>query len=1039
MFRKAPKNRRAQRKLFVEALEGRRVLATAPAVSDLNDDGRVNASDLAVLRTAFNAQVGIDTNPTRVGLQGYHEGLDLNFDGTIISTLDYQAVYDNWGRTGIPRSPTSVAGRVFDNFGNPLQGVRVSIDGLPAARTAISDVDGNFLITQIPVGSNGFQMITFDGSQAIDPTPGSGSGDFPTIPHKPIFINGGTQVRFRDMSLPELDYFGAVDLSDSAVTNPDGTTTVTLEEPITVDNSGVAITIPTGSVITFPAGSDPLLSITRVDPARVPIPMPPGLSSTLFITYQPGGTIIENPDPNARIITTYDNFDRYDASHDANATQPGIQLSPGLAGVTAGVFSQVGTTELLDVDGDEDPFDPDDLLVATVPMPFEFAWYHVDIRQNPCARTTVTGVVRDFATGLEIADAIASVPGVGPVPTDSAGRFRIFNVPAGPNGPRCTSDPFNIRASAGKDSDVPPNGLQSDEVGLSGIVAGVPGGITDVGVIFLGEPGGAINGAVTRLVSLEPFLIEQVEGVSINLSPSIGGFQSATTNADGLYNFPDVAVGNYFISAFDPSDFSNLIDQNPFDQAINGAGDLDVHDFTQVARGNVLVTVLDADGFPVSNVAVGVDHFGEEFGSGYRSFFENCFGFTNSLGQLLCSDNGGDGYGGDGYGGDGYGGDGYGGFGSSLPLGDFEAYINDFRGGESIVPLSSIIVVPGGDRASGRINREGETVEVTLVFTPRNPADITSVQFSSTLIDGEVPAIGTNIVFADNTFDNFVRVLVEFAVDDDPETGGFSRIDDLFPPSGSNNLNGVDWRAECFAGDGQECNLYRFVDGDFEFQSTVDIPVEFDGFNFSFSIPLDVLDITTGQSIFASVSSQIFANFGELADVAPNGGNITYIVGSESQTSDPVGDQFFVVQPSSTALRQSPVSMPVEEMEPIVLASEEAVMAPLAAFVETREVLRGDTNADGILTPLDALLMISQLGRIRKDATTEMKPIDRERFDFNDDAVFSPLDVLLVVSKLHRQRTSPVESAEGEASHDAALIQAVADFDLEPRLRKSRK
>ena len=116
----------------------------------------------------------------------------------------------------------------------------------------------------IPAGATQFQKITFNGSQAVDPTPG-GSGEYPTIPHKPIFINGGTEIRFRDMSLPERDLNGSVDLSqgDIATVDPDNPRVWTLNVPVTVENAGVKLDVPDGAVVTFPVGEHPRLSISR--------------------------------------------------------------------------------------------------------------------------------------------------------------------------------------------------------------------------------------------------------------------------------------------------------------------------------------------------------------------------------------------------------------------------------------------------------------------------------------------------------------------------------------------------------------------------------------------------------------------------------------------------------------------------------------------------------------------------------------------------------------------------------------------------------
>ena len=66
--------------------------------------------------------------------------------------------------------------------------------------------------------------------------------------------------------------------------------------------------LPAGCDVIFPPGEDPVLSITRVDPAMLPVPMPPGLSSSIFVTYQPGGTVVECS-AGGCVRTEFDNSD----------------------------------------------------------------------------------------------------------------------------------------------------------------------------------------------------------------------------------------------------------------------------------------------------------------------------------------------------------------------------------------------------------------------------------------------------------------------------------------------------------------------------------------------------------------------------------------------------------------------------------------------------------------------------------------------------------------------------------------------------------
>ena len=51
----------------------------------------------------------------------------------------------------------------------------------------------------------------------MDPNPGLFSGQFPTIPHKPLHVNAGNPNIFRDVFLPERDLTGSVDLSQGGI------------------------------------------------------------------------------------------------------------------------------------------------------------------------------------------------------------------------------------------------------------------------------------------------------------------------------------------------------------------------------------------------------------------------------------------------------------------------------------------------------------------------------------------------------------------------------------------------------------------------------------------------------------------------------------------------------------------------------------------------------------------------------------------------------------------------------------------------------
>ncbi len=94
---------------------------------------------------------------------------------------------------------------MFDGLGNPLPGVTIQV----GTNTVIgqSDENGTYVL-DIGPDDLGDTVVTFDGSTAIDPTPDFLSGQYPTIPNKPIFVNGGVDNVFRAIALPERDLSG---------------------------------------------------------------------------------------------------------------------------------------------------------------------------------------------------------------------------------------------------------------------------------------------------------------------------------------------------------------------------------------------------------------------------------------------------------------------------------------------------------------------------------------------------------------------------------------------------------------------------------------------------------------------------------------------------------------------------------------------------------------------------------------------------------------------------------------------------------------
>ncbi len=106
-----------------------------------------------------------------------------------------------------------------------------------------------------------------------------------------------------------------------------------------------------------------------------------------------------------------------------------------------------------------------------------------------------------------------------------------------------------------------------------------------------------------------------------------------------------------------------------------------------------------------------------------------------------------------------------------------------------------------------------------------------------------------------------------------------------------------------------------------------------------------------------------------------------------------------------------------------------------------------DTNGDGIVSPIDALLVINHLNDVSIGAATQSGRSVSSLLDANGDGTVSPLDALLVINELNAasaagrapQATSPVNDLGGAGVFAVSdeLLAALAT-DLESSARRSR-
>lgn len=87
---------------------------------------------------------------------------------------------------------------------------------------------------------------------------------------------------------------------------------------------------------------------------------------------------------------------------------------------------------------------------------------------------------------------------------------------------------------------------------------------------------------------------------------------------------------------------------------------------------------------------------------------------------------------------------------------------------------------------------------------------------------------------------------------------------------------------------------------------------------------------------------------------------------------------------------------------------------------------RFDVNADGLVSPFDALIVLNRVREIRlsdaEDSSEGFDGADSARLDVNGDSIITPLDALLVLNELSRRAGN---RAEPESSDEAAAELAV--------------
>ncbi len=182
---------------------------------------------------------------------------------------------------------TTISGLVVDNSNNPIQGAtmrlyqtnQASNNNLPLqiGTPVQTDVNGMFTITSAPVG---YFKLMADGSTAV------GGKSYPTVEFDIVTVAGQNNTLGMPISLPTLDTVNQLCV--------DATHGGTLTLPA---SPGFSLTVAAGSA-TFPGGSQTgCISVSAVNPDKVPMAPGFGQQPHFIVTIQPVGTVFNPPAP----------------------------------------------------------------------------------------------------------------------------------------------------------------------------------------------------------------------------------------------------------------------------------------------------------------------------------------------------------------------------------------------------------------------------------------------------------------------------------------------------------------------------------------------------------------------------------------------------------------------------------------------------------------------------------------------------------------------------------------------------------------------
>ena len=354
---------------------------------------------------------------------GLEEGLsnnlvEANFTGNAGLPAAFSASSLTPGRT----DQTTISGVVLDNSNRPIPGVTIrmfrvaqganNVLPLEIGTPATTDAQGTFRVTNAPVG---IMKLMADGSTSAP------SGAWPTLEYDLLTVAGRDNTIGMPVYLPRLDQVNRL-----CVTATTGGTLTLPQVP------GFALTVAPGAA-TFPGGSrSGCVSVTPVNPDKVPMSPGFGQQPRFVVTIQPVGTTFNPPAriqiPNVDGLAPRSKTEMYSYDHDLAAF---VAIGSGTVSEDASVIAS----------------DPGVGVLK--------AGWHCGGDPNPTGSAASLSVSLTAAAGPQIAGSIVDLLARGTPPLDSEYvNWEIIDDPADPDDdpsvgqftatPSCPSQPLCV-------------------------------------------------------------------------------------------------------------------------------------------------------------------------------------------------------------------------------------------------------------------------------------------------------------------------------------------------------------------------------------------------------------------------------------------------------------------------------------------------------------------------------------------------------------------------------------------------------------------